>query len=837
MRKPIERIAVGNVGNARDLGGLHTLDGREIKPNRLIRSSDLSLLYPELADALVANHPIRQVIDLRTAEEVQLNGDINIEEIAYSRCPIGGETEGATTVELPERYTDITNSKVRTIIGDCLFLSRKYLGGDSEDAAKAMELRYREFVTSEESISGLKKAVGEIIDLEEGATLFHSSSGKDRTGVLAYLLLLILGVKEEDAIQDYLLSNRFLNSAIKKCKSLLAACKLNKSDPRMYESAMAIQGVRRSWIEAVKEEIDAKGGIEAYFRNVLGFQPEQIALLRERYLQTISKESETPGRQLLIFSLDTAETGSIFSYVLTSDYGAIMQVGSFDPSDIKEAPLQIAELKAILKAPELDIVTYRAIEEIDFAKRHGLVWLENILSDKPIFDLSIALESFNSGFKKISDSLALYEKLVGYSQPKGKSDALLLLDSFAQMIRDLADCPDYSDSIHDKKYQSFYLTISEIDNYLKVSAKDAEFKTAFIERIENGEIDRLVAFDIECSNTYCGQGKICEFGSVIAKPDGTIESSRETTINPGRGNRYDFNLIGRKREKDLHLKYEANDYAKYRQSKEFGEYADNIRFLFEHMPNTLYFGFAVSNDLSYLNYSYHRYKLDPLKGLFVFDVQRIYKELYGKNPALEKVAEDFLEKEDFDRSEFHSSVYDAEITVKILSQFLKRNNQNIRDLLLTYGQSALICNQTFEALRNCRIPRHHKQNQFEKNPYWKRGAQPTHSQAHEFLSTYSKNDNAEDLLSSQWDGKRIGIAAKLKSTRIWKEVFDKIIEDGYRYVNDTKNVDIMLCADDGDCRRIGEAISRPIKRVIYESSKTMEQMIAESVYSECPTLV
>ena len=104
------------------------------------------------------------------------------------------------------------------------------------------------------------------------------------------------------------------------------------------------------------------------------------------------------------------------------------------------------------------------------------------------------------------------------------------------------------------------------------------------------------------------------------------------------------------------------------------------------------------------------------------------------------------------------------------------------------------------------------------------------------MSTFSKNDNAEDLLSSQWDGKRIGIAAKLKSKRIWKEAFGKIIEDGYRYVNDTKNVDIMLCADEGDCRRIGEAISRPIKRVIYESSKTMEQMIAESVYSECPTL-
>ena len=39
--------------------------------------------------------------------------------------------------------------------------------------------------------------------------LFHCSAGKDRTGIAAILILLALGVDEETAIYDYMLTNEY----------------------------------------------------------------------------------------------------------------------------------------------------------------------------------------------------------------------------------------------------------------------------------------------------------------------------------------------------------------------------------------------------------------------------------------------------------------------------------------------------------------------------------------------------------------------------------------------------------------------------------------------------
>ena len=42
--------------------------------------------------------------------------------------------------------------------------------------------------------------------LSKGPVVFHCTAGKDRTGVLAAILLLRLGVDEEDIIADYQVS-------------------------------------------------------------------------------------------------------------------------------------------------------------------------------------------------------------------------------------------------------------------------------------------------------------------------------------------------------------------------------------------------------------------------------------------------------------------------------------------------------------------------------------------------------------------------------------------------------------------------------------------------------
>ncbi|MDK7075496.1 tyrosine-protein phosphatase, partial [Lactobacillus gasseri] len=62
----------------------------------------------------------------------------------------------------------------------------------------------------------LKRVFQEILSLDENdALVFHCTAGKDRTGLVAAVILLGLGVKEEDIIADYLLSNELYLFSIK----------------------------------------------------------------------------------------------------------------------------------------------------------------------------------------------------------------------------------------------------------------------------------------------------------------------------------------------------------------------------------------------------------------------------------------------------------------------------------------------------------------------------------------------------------------------------------------------------------------------------------------------
>lgn len=54
-----------------------------------------------------------------------------------------------------------------------------------------------------------------------GGVLFHCQEGKDRTGIIAGMLLLLAGVSDIDIYADYEISNAYLYEWIKKAKPIL----------------------------------------------------------------------------------------------------------------------------------------------------------------------------------------------------------------------------------------------------------------------------------------------------------------------------------------------------------------------------------------------------------------------------------------------------------------------------------------------------------------------------------------------------------------------------------------------------------------------------------------
>ncbi|MBF4552075.1 protein-tyrosine-phosphatase [Pseudoclavibacter sp. RFBJ3] len=157
--------------NLRDLGGT-PIAGGPLREGLAIRADDLSVITEADARELTAGG-LASVIDLRTADEVALTGrgPLSAHPVAYHHLPLMGSVGGG----LPT--------------------------ADEHGSAHAgMGEMYALMVES--AAPQLAAALG-IIAVSPGATAFHCAAGRDRTGVLAAMLLLALGAADDDIVRDY----------------------------------------------------------------------------------------------------------------------------------------------------------------------------------------------------------------------------------------------------------------------------------------------------------------------------------------------------------------------------------------------------------------------------------------------------------------------------------------------------------------------------------------------------------------------------------------------------------------------------------------------------------
>ena len=159
--------------NVRDLGGFRTLDGGKTRRGAIVRSDALSRLSVE-AWRLVLSHGIRTVIDLRNEDE--LDADIS------------GRPRELTTVNVP--IDDLGDRELWDQIW-----SNKLDGSP---------LYFRLFL--ERKPQQCASAVRAIANAEPGGVVFHCGRGRDRTGLVALLVLALAGVDAEHIASDYELS-------------------------------------------------------------------------------------------------------------------------------------------------------------------------------------------------------------------------------------------------------------------------------------------------------------------------------------------------------------------------------------------------------------------------------------------------------------------------------------------------------------------------------------------------------------------------------------------------------------------------------------------------------
>jgi protein-tyrosine phosphatase len=169
--------------NVRDLGG-HPTPAGETRFRSVVRADALDRLSDAGWQAL-AGYGIRRVVDLRTAGERD------------GGPPEGLELEVVHVSVLPELEWEG-------------WAAIDELADRAPDSVSATQVVYQEFL--ERFAEGFARAVREVANAPAGGVLVHCKGGKDRTGLVAALLLRLAGVPLEDIGLDYSLSRQNLGA-------------------------------------------------------------------------------------------------------------------------------------------------------------------------------------------------------------------------------------------------------------------------------------------------------------------------------------------------------------------------------------------------------------------------------------------------------------------------------------------------------------------------------------------------------------------------------------------------------------------------------------------------
>jgi len=197
-------IKFEEVLNFRDLGGYRTRGGHMVAWRRLFRSGELHHMTSRDITRLKEEIRLRSVIDLRSSIRLeQLGvGPLNEVGVKYYNVPFIIITDSDDDKE-KELFRGFSNS------------GEVYL--------------YR--VRNKEYGRRIIEALEIIAEPDNHPLVFHCNAGKDRSGILAAIVLGILGVADEDIIEDYTLTAPYMKEFINRWNNDPKTAEVHKNLP------------------------------------------------------------------------------------------------------------------------------------------------------------------------------------------------------------------------------------------------------------------------------------------------------------------------------------------------------------------------------------------------------------------------------------------------------------------------------------------------------------------------------------------------------------------------------------------------------------------------------
>lgn len=256
----MEIIKLKHVKNYRDLGGITTSDGRVLRPHMLIRGT--TLFDPTLLGIkiLKENYNLKTIIDLRTQKEILEKPDVKIDGVEILHMPVFDESVAGISHE----------KKVHSF--KTLMMMPK------------MEDLYVQMVTGA-SLDNVIKVLKFILTLpvQKFSVVFHCTAGKDRTGVVAALLLSFLGVDRVTVMNDYLLTNK---RVLFKANMAYVGLLITKGNPKLAHKIKHYFLAEPNFIKAALNQLEKDfGSLEEFFKQKLGFTEEETKKIKDKFLE------------------------------------------------------------------------------------------------------------------------------------------------------------------------------------------------------------------------------------------------------------------------------------------------------------------------------------------------------------------------------------------------------------------------------------------------------------------------------------------------------------------------------------------------------------------------
>ncbi|NUF49091.1 tyrosine-protein phosphatase [Gilliamella sp. ESL0250] len=222
-------VPIKNGVNFRDLGGIKTTDGRQIRSGLLYRSGAFSLITPEEQSFLSDELNLHYILDYRDPDEIARNPDKLWQNTHYINVPANPLSDTVTA----SLTSDLDNAH-QTLKKNAPF-----------------DFMVKLYQLLPFNNPAYQKLSSILLNSQGKPLVQHCAVGKDRTGVGVALTLFALGVSEEVIMQDYLLTEQLLSDY----RENLLRQYQHKVTPDEFENRKLIFAAKKEYLTAAFDAI------------------------------------------------------------------------------------------------------------------------------------------------------------------------------------------------------------------------------------------------------------------------------------------------------------------------------------------------------------------------------------------------------------------------------------------------------------------------------------------------------------------------------------------------------------------------------------------------------